>query len=184
MTSERVSNYRDELELLFNTLLDDVVYAAELLVKNDNQTNRRIYIRAIYALLEGEIYERKQMALAIIDSLQHDILRDEIPLLTEIDMSIDDDGTPRARERHLPLAQNILYSLKIIARAFSIDPRIDKSNGWDALLKAIKIRHRITHPKSSTNLTIQDSEMKIVDQAFEWYRRTWGNIMDQMPKNK
>jgi len=44
-------------------------------------------------------------------------------------------------------------------------------------LKGVKIRNRITHPKSVEALTITDEEMEKVKKALEWFRKEFDQLM-------
>lgn len=168
------------MQELFEALVDDVIYISDLLISNNNQTNRRLYVRSVFALLEGEISERKKIALARHTNASPIFSDDEISLLMEHDTFLDNAGRAKVRSMHLPLSANLQFSLHVIAKAYSIEFNIDKSHGWESVLKAIKIRHRITHPKSNADIRISDEDMKIVDDALDWYKEIWGNLISQI----
>lgn len=48
---------------LFSILVEDVITAEDEMRQSDTQFRRRNYIRAVFALIEGDTFRRKQTAL-------------------------------------------------------------------------------------------------------------------------
>ena len=46
------------------------------------------------------------------------------------------------------------------------------ASGWVALLRAVKVRNRVTHPKCSRDLEVTDEEFQLLKQGASWFRRT------------
>jgi hypothetical protein len=44
--------------------------------------------------------------------------------------------------------------------------------GWAAFKRAVALRHRITHPKSASDMAVSDEEMATVHYAFFWVNQT------------
>jgi len=48
--------------------------------------------------------------------------------------------------------------------------KIEKnSKEWSSFNEALKIRDRLTHPKSTNDLIISDVELEAVEKTFMWY---------------
>jgi len=50
----------------------------------------------------------------------------------------------------------------------SIDLGVGKKE-WDSFLKALEIRHRVTHPKESKAFEISDREIQICKEVCSWF---------------
>ena len=56
-----------------------------------------------------------------------------------------------------------------LAKALGLNYEIDKGGkGYQAMLKAIKIRDRITHPKNIECTHISDDELRLLGDANQW----------------
>lgn len=43
------------------------------------------------------------------------------------------------------------------------------NQGWVQLRRSLDLRHRITHPKSTAELTITDDELDVHKSGFAWF---------------
>jgi hypothetical protein len=108
-----------------------------------NQAGRRNLIRAEFAFVEAGLYSLRYMA------------------------SFGDESKISKKTYAM---QNILDSINEAARALGIPLELNKQDsGWDAMTKAVKIRNRITHPKTPDSLTITDADMVVFDRATAWF---------------
>ena len=81
---------------------------------------------------------------------------------------------------HIKLLANLIYSFDAYGRAFGIDGALDISdNRWDSLKRALKIRHRITHPKNLTDLVISNQEWQLIENAKDWFNNNLTGLMDK-----
>lgn len=82
---------------------------------------------------------------------------------------IADNGNVTTRAKKVPMQGHILFCLKFVAayRRASFDPT--KMKHWNAFSPALKVRHRLTHPKRISDLDISDKEYSVCVDALEWF---------------
>ena len=133
-----------------------------------NQRWRRVFVRSLFAYIEGSCFRMKQDALFFDD----EFTPGEIILLEEKEYSLKNNGNVKERNAHLRSEDNLKFSFMMLAKALGRDFELNlQGNGWVRYQKALKIRDRITHPKKIQNLAITDSEFDIVLDAWEWFHK-------------
>jgi len=153
----------------FAHLSKDLDQASKLLQENDSQFTRRIYLRSLFAFIEGNSFHLRQMALAAHNHRTQCFSNEEIVMLEEKDIGIKDNGVLKVRKKHIDFATNIRFSQNSYIKAIGGDQPDYTSNGWAQLKKALKLRNRITHPRSEEDLNISDDELNVIHEAKEWY---------------
>ncbi len=197
LAMEAIRDYLDAAK----ELEADVQHAAGTLDSPHDHRPRRTYIRAVFALIEAHVWGLKQVALAWFDGRRsiNEAFKifvhlgptifapsDPLPpeerlLLSEAFFRLNKKGEPeRDKQRHLNFKQNLKFACRMFAKAWGKDFSLEAGGpGWDALFKAVKIRNRITHPKSRSNLEINEEEMRIVQKAYQWFKKS---IVDKHTK--
>lgn len=82
--------------------------------------------------------------------------------------AVGDRGKLRETAQFLSLKTAIRLAVRLARRA---DPalQVDFSDaGWSSLDRAIDVRHRITHPKSETDLVVSDGDLAVVNEGLFW----------------
>jgi hypothetical protein len=149
---------------MFVALLDDVgaLYGRA----EDSGLERRSFVRAVFAMFEGVTYALKQFAL---DAREQPFSVAEVALLNEAAYGLDQKGHPVASQAHLPFLANLRFTFAAAAKLggdFSL--HVD-GQGWQALQRALGVRHRLMHPKSLRDLQISDREVDETFTAFQWF---------------
>lgn len=153
-----------ELSNLFDALVSDVEFLSKSL---ENEQARRAYIRAVFALVEGLTYGMKQVALKQKHlpwtSAENAILADEAYRLNE-------KGDAERVNASLTLLPNIKFAFKALTRSYEARFNLSISGrGWPSLQRALVVRNRLMHPKSSGDLSVTKEEVKDVAVAFNWF---------------
>jgi hypothetical protein len=158
----------DNGKALFSALLDDMAAAQERLNKDDTQYERRVYVRTLFATIEGIVFAIKQELLEGLAQIA--CSHEEVAILREETYSLNSKGGVVSQKKLIPIDDNLLFvANKILAQRLS-PQRIDTSGSeWFDFKKAIAIRHRITHPKSALALTITDDELAIMRRVVVWF---------------
>jgi hypothetical protein len=162
---------------LVSVLQDDYnVVLRELQKDWDNYLRRRVVVRALFALVEGAVFALKSQVLLKYDRGDCELSRKEREKLLE--RKLDSAGNPTDSPRFLPLKDNIKFVFHIYAQKVGdITFRFDFDTRWDDFRDAIEIRNSLTHPKSLDDLNVNDSKLKRVLRAAEWFNEQWGNLM-------
>ncbi|MCW3094771.1 MAG: hypothetical protein JWL77_389 [Chthonomonadaceae bacterium] len=141
-----------------------------LLSLKDSQFTRRVYVRAVFALIEGNINLMADVILAAsgrdevaLTTREAEALRQERQITTE-------QGVDVTRVKFVPIRDRIVPVFSTFARMFEERFLPDRStSGWTDFIAAIEIRNRITHPKNAASFDISDNDLGIVERAREWY---------------
>lgn len=183
--AEQIASYAE----FFQVLAENVGLAFDQLQQADSQFTRRQAVRAVFALIEGDTYARKHVALAGDDLAQRyaeslniwfepQFSMEERTLLREEQYELKDNGMPKTAQKFLKLLANVRFSFNAYARTIKGSYTLDVSgDGWQSLQRALEIRNRITHPKSTESLHISDSDRDDVDAAGNWYMNCVFDLM-------
>lgn len=169
MKHEQKPDYGPFLEVLW----EDVEEALHSVAAAETQYNRRILFRVFFSAVEGETYYLKELLLARQKANPGLYSPGEVALLREETYHLDGKGEVVAHPRFLRTADNFLFALKLFIKESlpDCDVRHDTA-GWEAFGKSLKVRHRVTHPKSDGDLYISDDELEDAKVALVWYRKT------------
>lgn len=157
---------------LFNMVMVLVGDAEKLEKKAEqsyDQLDRRSYIRAVWASIEGAVHALKQTSIDECELNPQLVSDGELAMLKEKGYSIDSKGKAQSKPLYPKITDNFLFAVKMHARVKSLGYSLDTSTkGWNNFQLSLKMRHRITHPKSPKELTISDKEFETVVRGFYW----------------
>jgi hypothetical protein len=157
-------------------LLSDVIAAFDRHHESGSQANKREFIRTAFAAIEGLTWIFREHA---IETAQHtaQLKRDEEIALSEISYQISESGRITRQQRYLPLLATIRLTARIANRV-APEYEIDFSNdAWDKLRQTIRIRNRITHPKTAQDLILTEDDIRISLAALFWFLEETGQTM-------
>ena len=148
-------------------LMHDVLLASQRRDLEDVQATRRDLIRTMFAAIEGASWEYREHVRSIAADL------DSLPPLVEMALSektywVAENGEIDEQVRYISMPAMIRLTTRL---AESICPGFEfdfKNDGWVSFKTSIKIRNRITHPKSITDLEITDDEIAVCQSAYFW----------------
>ena len=157
--------------MMWKALADDVDVCQRYLQQDDLPATRRQLVRAIFALIEASTYYGKREALGVARDKGHKVHVLAEAALLDVGYAVSSKGKIEAQSARIPLANNIKLSLRALATfvAPGFDPPFGDS-GWEKLRLAIRIRDRLTHPKSLKDLEVSDEDLATVRAGFNWYR--------------
>ena len=149
-------------------LTRDFKRAYERAEASQEVSERRAAVRAAFADLESVLFMMRQLALARPE-VHREFSRGELALLHEESYSLDASGEVRVRPGFARLEDALPFTLRMLARGCPTAYSLDKSGrGWQALLSAIRIRHRVTHPKRPEDIEISADQLATVLEAWKW----------------
>lgn len=168
-------------------LLNDAFEAEKFLAENkESQFFRRLYIRSVFAYIEGSIWVLKQVCLNAksADGEKRKISIAEYSILTEESYDLKGNGNIKTVTKNLNLLDNIKFTFKTINELFK--GKIELGVGtksWDNLITAKKIRNRITHPKSEKEMVVHDNEIELCENVCSWFNLLVKDCFDQFIKS-
>jgi hypothetical protein len=155
----------ENIEVLSQILMGDVRVVIDR--GHREQTDRRAYVRAVFACIEGLTYTAKQ---TILEDFPKSLASAETALIKEETFDLDDKGSPKVRPLFIQLAKNVRFTFSLLARFREVPVTLKVDGlGWQSFLTAIEIRNRVMHPKCVGDLSITDDELKSVCLAYRWY---------------
>jgi hypothetical protein len=146
----------------------------ETLLKEANDVNgaqfsARVSIRCLFALIEGCIFQLKQMALHIGNLRRVDFSAGELTYLTEEEFSLDENIKISARPITIPLQKNLRFAFSMFAKACGAEFSLDVGGaGWQSFRIAVKVRNRLMHPKHPRDTVIMEEEMLAASKTSLW----------------
>jgi hypothetical protein len=154
-------------ESFVGLLMSDVVAMIDNLAVQDNQLSRRSLVRATFAAIEGiawicreHVYEIAR-TMGDLTPLSDLALRDRNFVITE-------HGKILEQTRYLTLPAAVRLTIE---QAKLINPDFDvkfDDKGWQRFRKSIEIRNRITHPKTASDYSISDLDLRAVSDGLIW----------------
>ena len=154
-------------ETFMRTLALDVLITLDRLEKDDKQASRRDFIRALFAAVEGMVWQFREEIRSSAEELT------ELPpmmamAMTEMSYSVSENGKLIDQQRFIPLPTMIRLVTNVAKElAPSLHTPFDKT-GWADLKRTIVIRNRITHPKGISDLHVSLEDTKVGWSGLIW----------------
>lgn len=135
-----------------------------------SQPLRRMFVRAYWSMIEGEVFCTKQFTLRACELGDKSLSAEEHVFLSESRVIVDEEGVASMKHKHIDTLSNLKQTLKIAASKFDLDwaPNFS-TQGWEKLALSLELRHRITHPKVVAELVVSESELDVHRDAFAWF---------------
>ena len=158
---------------LYEQLVKDIASCMAWIDMLDDQFARRQYVRSVFALVEALTYRIKQIVYGLYTQGDCALAPGEADLLAEVSYGIDSRGKVSRRGAKLRTVGNTRFALQMLAQHAAPGYVLNwNDNGWVSLQTALKVRHRLTHPKGLDDLNVSDKDLEVVKRGFEWYRVT------------
>jgi hypothetical protein len=109
----------------------------------------------------------KQTALTTHRFLGTPLSRAEEALLRDEAYDLTQKGEARTGDAKLRLAENVLFAFNMLSRVWEFAKPDRSKPGWQAFRAAIRIRDRITHPKSGAESRLTQKDIDTIQKARE-----------------
>lgn len=153
------------------TLITDVIVAREHLSETDEQGRRRNLIRTSFAAIEGLVWLLRNHVLEVGSALGN-LAPLEALALQDKGYAVGGDGVLRETAQYMSFKVAIKYAIR---RAQAITPELSidyGGEGWAGLMAAVEVRHRITHPKTTEDLVIEQDDLAATSRGLVWLLAT------------
>lgn len=154
------------LELLPD-LVKDVKTAEEKL--DNQQYSRRVYVRTLFAMIEGVTYAMK-IALFGIAQQYRKLKVPDLVVLKGSTFDLNNKGEIQEKRKDFQIPDNLRFTVRSVERV--LESRIDLGVGtqdWTNFKKAVKIRNHITHPKNPKDFDISDEDLECIRSVNSWF---------------
>jgi hypothetical protein len=132
----------------------------------------RSMIRTFSALMEGLLYQMRQVALHS-DAHNEIYSTQELMILRGESLRLNNKGKIEVQPSYEGALNMLLFTFnqfpKIHGAKFSANTGV---HGWGSMRELVGIRNRITHPKSKKDLELSESEWEEVIQGMDWFHNT------------
>jgi hypothetical protein len=159
------NRWMEESDDFSRVLLGDMADAIKGL-KEQHPRQRRTCVRAAFAAVEGHLAALSQELLAKAAS---GLSETERMALRNEGYRVSDSGKIVTIAAYQPLKHRVKLVTAIVQRLhpeYAIDFR---SAGWQALLKGLDVRDRITHPKNRLDMGVEQSELEATINGVFWF---------------
>jgi hypothetical protein len=137
----------------------------------DDQFHARQLIRSLFALVEGVTFAIKMYALAEVEVTGGPISDAERALACEERYQINNQGEAIITSAHIRLKENIRFAFHLFSKVSDTPSNLDvQSEWWNSLVRSIKVRDRLMHPRSPEDLTIYPKETLAAADAERGFR--------------
>lgn len=163
----------------FMILSDDLTEATGTLDKSDTQFYRRVFVRAIEAYVEGFVQLIKQLCLFRHGVGQVKYGAAELAILREEAYQLAENGKASISQRLIQVGRNLRFVFPALARIYDQSLEIDvTAAGWSQLQHTIKVRNRITHPRTAEDLQVSDDDLEQAKAAVVWFYSSAKDLLD------
>ncbi len=116
--------------------------------RESDQMWRRSLYRAMFSLIEGVVYQMKQVAICTQGGFyQADFSREELALLHEESYSLRRGRSRTSFGNFAPIEQSLKFAYKKLAEGLNLSVSLEVSTqGWEQFKKAKEIRNNLIHP--------------------------------------
>jgi hypothetical protein len=143
-----------------------------------SQRRRRVLIRSIFASIEALSYFLRN--LAVNNKHPKDIAPEDRLIVSERAYDLDGNGRIVHRPLKLRTTASIRYSFAVFKRSYGTTFDLDVTGApWQAYLRAVKVRDRITHPKRLEDITISEAELMDAAGSWHWFSDAFAATMLQ-----
>lgn len=164
-------------ESFIGILLFDVMDAIERHDLAQTQSGKRDLIRTSFAAIEGASWIFREHVVEAARAMSELEPAEEVAL-SETSYQVTDQGRITEQTRFLPLPATVRLTARI-AEKLAPEVKVDFSGqDWAGLKEAIKIRNRITHPKSRADLILSDEDIQTSVGSLFWLLNETSRVME------
>lgn len=163
-----LSGWMEGYDEVMQPLFADLHHARCCIYQTNHVFYRRVYVRCVFATIEADVFQRKRLALSG-HGKSYTYSEDELAVLREVQYSARQNGTIKKVDKFIPLPTNYRLSYRLAAKVIKSPFVLDCSGKeWQAFLQAIQIRHRITHPKTGSDIIVSKEDAELVADVSDW----------------
>jgi hypothetical protein len=133
----------DEIQGMTRVLTEDVdrllpLAGEDVAISNDEEANRRFYIRAVFALVEAVVEQHKRLLLDLAERSAISLPRGVQQALSEQAPIVRENGTVMYREQYLQLERKLRAVYRAAGDAFGQALEVNfGDDGWESFRVAV-----------------------------------------------
>jgi len=161
------------------TLRDEYFILQEELVQNDTPIHRRNFIRAVCANVEGTLnwlmYQLSKNASALSGT--------EKLAFNEKQIVVKENGQVEESRLLIKTKVKIKMVFKFLSKYPSGDQIDLNDNNFSKLSSSFKVRDRLMHPKSDSDLEVSEAEVQDMINGYRWYIKGYQETLNPLKKS-
>lgn len=175
-------------EDLSQTIPDIYEQDIQFIIDNINQEPigfwRRSLVRLCISLFESETFLLKEKTLSYCKKNNISLNPETILALQGKKFTLGENGKLKEGYASVKLIDDIKFTFQQTKEIRKLFLALDFSDdGWKNLKETIKIRNRITHPKSLMEQKIKADEIKICMSGYNWFYKNFEHFRAQEIQN-
>ncbi len=166
------------MNLIYSALMDDICLVYPALKSGQeprkfdptrlNQSERRSLVRAIFSLVEGMSF---CLRVGLLEDKENELPHTTVMALQELQIEIANEGQVKSK----PIKTSIMNLLRLTVREYSSmypgELKIKCAGAeFEGLVKSVRVRDRLMHPRSLDDLTVTDGEIKLAVVGMNWFQ--------------
>lgn len=164
-----------------NDLIQDIILAEDRVEATMSPTASRDFVRAAFALNEGLLdWFRGLVSKWLVGRmLRYDELQiAKLYMIGTVTHRLSKQGKLETEAARRSFINDLAFVIRTGAECWHLDPtKFFSDVGWDQTQKALKVRHRVTHPKRKDDLYISTEELELVRESMRWVLWSTGVII-------
>jgi hypothetical protein len=172
---EVLQNDTERLIDISNIKTNELINGPESIFLKEQKTWFRLVIRLIFTAIDSSCFKMKNIALNICDFFEKPLSSKERELLSE-------RKTKDGRLFYVSTDENIKLAFNKLSYALGINYKINFGKEWTILLRLLKKRHDLTHPKNKSDLEVSLADYNDANVVCEWFNNTLGDIISRYLK--
>lgn len=158
----------------------DIQFVIDHINDDNHEFWRRELIRLVVTLFEAETYLLKKDLLNYCTKFNISLNPQITLTLQGKKFTIENSG--KLKEGYLPvkLTDDIKFLFKQINEIRNFNLKVDyQDNGWSDLQGTIKVRNRLTHPKSISEQLVTVLEIEKCMSGYKWFYKNFNGFLQQ-----
>lgn len=181
---KKALSFVSEMFKIRDILLEDLAKTVKRVEEDmEDECWRRMVIRTAETVIDVVCYYLKQTTLRFNETIKKKLTEDQISFLIGI-KKCEISGEVIEMPYKISVKDNIKRTFKEFAALFGIRYIIADDKEWTECLDTIDIRHRITHPKTSTDLKVSEEDYYKASIALEWFSNKLGDLLKKCRSTK
>ena len=154
-----------ESDQFAKVLAEDVFQTKQRMEHDPTDSHRREFVRATYSAIEAQSWQLKMYLIEHVLNKKTASVH-EISALKEESYAINDKGEIYIQSRGYSLKVGLRLVFSIL-RKHGVPIQVDfGSADWKNIDNAVKIRNRVTHPKSMPDIFVSEADTECCYNAF------------------
>ena len=158
----------DGYQAIMTPLIEDMRAASCAVGHGDHAYLRRVYIRTLFATIEADVFQRKQLAL-IGHEKTHRFEHSELAVLREVQYNVQANGCISETPKFISLPANYRLSYLLAAKVIRARFRLDcGGQEWEDFKHCVGVRNKITHPKTASDIVVTQDDLLRAQAVASW----------------